>query len=249
MYDTMTRNNMFLVERIMSYHLKLSVLALSIMALGSAAASAQYYVPQPAVQNHSHFPVGIGINPGFQPHGLYPNVGFGVGPVGTGASVGIGRHGAGAGANVGFGPIGVSTDAGIGRNGFGTRGNLGIGNTGAGIEGGVSNSGLGVGAGAQIFGFGPSASAGVGNKGLGLGASVAFGPIGTLQIGSHRNSYPGARLASIYANPAQTSSFYQQQNYGANPYYRPAPIQRVQHKSTTRPVSYIISRCQGPWIC
>jgi len=132
---------------------------------------------------------------------------------------------------------------------LGARASAGIGNTGAGLEGGISQGGLGVGTGAQVFGVGPAASLGIGNRGPGLGASMAFGPLGTLLIGSHRNSYPGARLTSTYAHPNQTSSFYQQQNFGAVPYYRAVPAQGRHIKRDAPRQNYAVSKCNAPWVC
>ena len=233
----------------MSYRLKFVTfaLALSVPALACSSASAQYYSPGSAIQSFPNQPIGLGINPGIGTRGINPNVGFGLGPIGTGVGAGFGTNGIGTGANIGVGPIGVSTDGGLNRNGLGTRVSAGVGNTGAGFEGGFSRGGLGVGTGAQLFGFGPSASVGIGNRGPGLGASLAFGPLGTLLIGSHRNSYPGAKLTSAYANPNRTSTFYQTQNYGANPYYRAVPSQAPHYRRVEQPVSSYISNVANPY--
>ena len=214
----------------MSRFVTVAIATLSFAALGTMSASAQYYspvsTPNPYVQSNG----GFGFDHGIRHGGINPKVGFGVGPIGAGVGSGFGLNGAGAGANVGFGPLGVSTNAGLSRNGIGARGSAGIANTGAAFEGGVSNGGVGVGANARVFGFGSGASVGLGNRGPSLGASVAFGPIGTLLIGSHRNSFPGAQQTRLHTNPSQQASYYSTQHYGNAPYYT-APQQAYAQRS------------------
>ena len=240
-------------------------------------ASAQFYTPPPVQQYQGHFPGGVGLDLGLRDGGFNPAVGAGLGPVGAGVRTGFGTHGLGAGANAGVGPIGASIDGGLGRNGVGLRSSAGVGNTGAAVEGGLSNGGIGLGGNARILGFGGGASLGVGDRGPGLGASLAFGPLGTLQIGSHRNSYPGARQTAAHVTPGQGNRYYAQQNFGNQPYYqtqqpqfRVAPVQhrnvRVQPRfitpiqsysqySAPQPVYYqpqprpTYLTCQAPWTC
>ena len=229
--------------------LKLSLLAIGALALFTSEASAQYYNPAPAPQSQDYKPR-IGAKLGAENGGINPQAGFGYGPVGAGARLGVGRNGVGAGANTGVGPIGVTADGGLGRNGLGLRGSGGLGNTGAAFNGGISDGGVGVGANARVFGFGPGASVGIGDRGPGLGASFAFGSLGTLVIGSHRNSYPGAQQTAAHIYPNQGTSYYDTQNYGRAPYYRPAPTQRPTYKQA-QPVQYQNSQppCQKPWVC
>lgn len=208
----------------MSYIWKSSLIVVASIALFASEASAQYYNPVPA-QSYGHQPGGLGLDLGLRNGGFNPNLGFGVGQVGAGVGSGFGRNGIGQGLNFGVGPLGVSADSGLGRNGLGVRASSGIGNTGASLEGGLSQGGLGLGASSKLFGFGPGASIGIGERGPSLGASVAFGPIGTLLIGSHRNSYPGAQQTAAYMYPNQNASYYTAQNYGNSPYYRTAPVQ------------------------
>ena len=230
--------------------LKSSLVAIGAIALFASDASAQYYNPGQVVQNNSYQP-GVGLSLGAQNGGLNPNAGFGFGPVGAGAGLGVGRNGIGAGANTGVGPLGITADGGLGRNGLGLRGSGGIGNTGAAFDGGISDGGIGVGANARLFGFGPGASLGIGKRGPGLGASVAFGPLGTLLIGSHRNSYPGAQQTAAHVYPNQGASYYNPQIYGRKPYYQPAPVQRLNYRpAAAQPqYSYSTSRCPGNWVC
>ena len=227
--------------------LKPSLLAIAALALFTSAASAQYYVPAASVQNNDYQP-GLGLSLGAQNGGLNPSAGFGYGPVGAGIGTGFGRNGIGAGANTGLGPLGISADGGLGRNGIGLRGTSGVGNSGAAFNGGVSKGGIGVGANARILGFGPGASLGVGERGAGLGASFAFGSLGTLQLGSHRNSYPGAAQTAAHIYPDQNRTYYAPQTYGRMPYYMPAPVQQPPH--TPGPsVQYSASHCPQGWVC
>ena len=168
-----------------------------------SVACAQFYTPPPVQQSQGHFPGGAGLDLGLRNGGFNPAVGAGLGPIGAGVGTGFGTQGIGAGANAGVGPLGASLDGGLGRNGVGVRSSAGIGNTGAAVEGGLSGDGIGVGGNARLFGFGGGASLGVGDRGPGLGASLAFGPLGTLEIGSHRNSYPGAQQTAAHVTPGQ----------------------------------------------
>lgn len=230
--------------------LKSSLLAAASVALFVGEASAQYYNPGPTSQSFGHQPGGIGADFGLNQNGFNPNVGFGVGPVGAGVGTGFGRQGIGTGANVGVGPLGASVDGGLGRNGLGLRGSSGIGNTGAAFNGGVSNGGLGVGANARVLGFGPGASLGVGRNGPGLGASLAFGPLGTLLIGSHRNSYPGAQQTAAHVYPGQNASYYTPQSYGNAAYYRNAPVQVPQYRQPIPTQRFKSPKCyQSQWTC
>ena len=237
-------------------------------------ASAQFYTPPPVQQQQSHFPGGVGLDLGLRNGGFNPAVGAGLGPVGAGVRTGFGTHGLGAGANAGVGPIGASLDGGLGSNGLGVRSSAGVGNTGAAVEGGISDGGIGFGGNARVFGFGGGASLGVGDRGPGLGASLAFGPLGTLQIGSHRNSYPGARQTAAHVTPGQGNRYYNQQNFGKQAYFQTqdssvvsAPVQyrdlrmqpprfvtsvpQYQQPVYQQPVrhSYSASFCQAPWTC
>lgn len=235
--------------------LKPALVAIGAFAFLTSEASAQYYNPAPAPQYQDYKPR-IGANLGAENSGLNPQAGFGYGPVGAGARLGLGRNGIGAGTNTGVGPIGVTTDGGLGPNGLGLRGSGGIGNTGAAFNGGISDGGVGVGANARILGFGPGASLGIGDRGPGLGASLAFGPLGTLRIGSHRNSYPGAQQTAAHILPNQGTSYYNSQTYGRTPYYQPAPVQRPAYRPA-QPAQYqypaqvqqSYNRCQYPWVC
>ena len=231
----------------MKRFLKPSLLAVTAITMLTTEASAQYYNPASPTQHYVNQP-GLGLSLGARNGGINPNVGFGYGSVGAGAGLGLGRSGIGAGANTGIGPLGVAADGGLGRNGLGLRGAAGIGNTGAAFDGGISNGGVGVGANARILGFGPGASIGVGERGPGLGASFAFGPLGTLLIGSHRNSYPGARQTQAHIYPDQNQAYYAPQTYGRAPYYRSAPVQRPQYKAAP-PAQYSASRCPQGWVC
>ena len=206
-------------------------------------ASAQFYTPPSAQAYNSHSPGGVGLDFGLRNGGFNPAVGAGIGPVGAGFGTGFGTHGIGAGANAGVGPLGATLDGGLGRNGVGVRSSAGIGNTGAAVEGGISDGGIGLGGNARILGFGGGASLGFGDRGPGLGASLAFGPLGTLQIGSHRNSYPGAQQTAAHVTPGQGNSYYSQQNFGNQPYYR---TQRPQYYAA--PVQYRDVRVQPRYI-
>ena len=239
--------------------LKPSLVALAAIAFLTSEASAQYYNPGTVVQNNAFQP-GLGLSLDAQNGGLNPNAGFGFGPVGAGAGLGLGRNGIGAGANTGVGPLGITADGGLGRNGLGLRGSGGIGNTGAAFDGGISDGGVGVGANARLFGFGPGASLGIGNRGPGLGASFAFGPLGSIRLGSHRNSYPGAQQTAAHINANQGASYYAPQNFGRTPYYRPVPVQRPLYQPAPvqrqiyRPYvqpqyQYSASRCPQNWVC
>lgn len=220
--------------------IKTSLIAVIGVAFATGEASAQYYNPGPAPYSQAHHPGGLGLDLGLRNHGFNPNVGVGVGQVGAGVGAGVGRHGFGLGANTGVGPLGASADAGLSRNGLGVQGAAGIGRTtGAAFGGGISDGGLGVGASAKVLNFGAGASVGVGDRGPGLGASLGFGPLGTLLIGSHRNSYPGAQQAA-FTYPNQQARYYTPQHYGNTPYYRPAPAQQAiypQYQNYARPVA------------
>ena len=224
----------------MSYLIKSSLVAVFSLTFMASEASAQYYAPTPAPQSNGHYPGGLGLDLGLRDYGFNPNAAVGIGPIGAGVGAGVGQHGLGLGANTGVGPLGASADAGLGRNGLGARGSAGIGKTtGAAFNGGISGDGIGVGASAKVLNFGAGASLGIGNRGPGLGASLGFGPLGTLLIGSHRNSYPGAQTAANTI-PNQRASYYTQQNYGNAPYYRPAPMQHPnyrQHRNYARAVA------------
>ena len=237
-----------------------------------STASAQFYTP-PAPYHYAHAPGGVGLDLGLRRGGFNPAIGAGIGPVGAGVGTGFGTHGIGAGANAGVGPLGATLDGGLGRNGVGLRSSAGIGNTGAAVEGGISEGGIGLGGNARILGFGGGASLGFGDRGPGLGASLAFGPLGTLQIGSHRNSYPGAQQTAAHVTPGQGNHYYTQQNFGNQPYYqqqpshyRAAPVRyrdvRVQPRYITPAYPqrtnqqvilynqpYAASGCQGRWTC
>lgn len=239
----------------MSYFLKLSLIAPLSLAVLASEASAQFYTPGPAPQSHTQHPGGLGLDLGLRNGGFNPNAGVGIGQLGAGVGTGFGINGIGAGANAGVGPIGASVDAGLGRNGIGARAGAGIANTGAAFEAGLSGGGVGVGANAKVLGFGAGASLGVGKRGPGLGTSIAFGPLGTLLIGSHRNSYPGARQTAAFTRPNQNASYYTPQNYGNPSYYRSAPTQRPVYTQPT----YVPhhghypqqrrSSCQAGWTC
>ena len=138
----------------------------------------------------------------------------------------------GAGVNSGIGPLGASTDVGIGRRGLGVRATGGVSNTGAALEGGWSDGGLGFGGSAKVLGFGAGASAGYGDRGPGLGASLAFGTLGTLLIGSHRNTYPGAEQTASHMYPNNNANYYAAQNYGNPTYYRTPPTQRANYSQS-----------------
>ena len=227
--------------------LKPSLLAIAGLALFTSAASAQYYTPAASVQNNGYQP-GLGLTLGAKNGGLNPSAGFGYGPVGAGIGTGFGRNGIGAGANTGLGPLGISADGGLGRNGIGLRGTSGVGNSGTAFNGGVSKGGIGFGANARILGFGPGASFGVGERGPGLGASFAFGSLGTLQLGSHRNSYPGAVQTAAHIYPNQNRTYYAPQTYGRTPYYQPAPVQQPPYTPAPS-AQYSASHCPQGWVC
>lgn len=235
----------------MSRLLTISLATFGIVALMPVTASAQYYNPVPAPHSHVHQPGGVGLDLGLRNGGFNPNVGFGVGPFGAGVGSGIGRHGLGSGLNVGVGPLGVSADSGFGRNGLGARASSGVGNTGASLEGGFSNGGIGLGASSKLLGFGTGASIGIGKRGPGLGASVAFGPIGTLLIGSHRNSYPGAQQTMSHMYPSQQAPYYTAQGYGNSPYYAVPQAQYLRQQPTyVQPVYVQVApRCPAQWTC
>ena len=220
----------------MSKSLSIAILTVGAAALIPATASAQYYAPKPAPVSNSHHPGGAGIDLGFRDKGIHPNAGVGISRIGVGAGAGVGLRHVGAGANAGIGPLGASTDAGLGRNGLGARASAGIGQTGAAAEAGWSKGGLGLGASAKVLGFGAGASAGFGDRGPGVGASLAFGDIGTLVIGSHRNSYPGAQQTMSHMYPNQRAKYYRSQTYGNAPYYKaPSPqYQPYQSREKTR---------------
>ena len=231
----------------MSYFVKASFIAVSTLALLASEATAQYYTPV-SPQSFGQPPVGLGLDLGVQNGGFNPNVGFGVGPVGAGVGTGIDRNGFGQGFSAGVGPLGFSADGGLGRNGLGLGASAGIGNTGACFEGGLSDGGGGLGASTRLLGFGPGFSLGFGDRGPGLGASMAFGPLGTLLIGSHRNSYPGAQRTASHIYPGQNTSYYTAQNFGNSPYYRAAPTQYVQQYPLYSQ-QYSSQRCPVKWTC
>ena len=232
-----------------------TIATLSFVALGTINAAAQYYTPGVAPTPYAQ-PVGLGFEHGIRNAGINPNVGFGLGPIGAGVGSGFGLNGAGAGANVGLGPLGVSTNGGISRHGIGGRGSAGFGNTGAAFEGGISNGGLGVGANVRAFGIGPGASIGFGDRGPSLGASVAFGRLGTLLIGSHRNSFPGAQQTLAHSEPSRDASYYSTQNYGNAPFYtsprqisRTPQLTRTQREQLRARSTRAYSQCGSPWVC
>jgi len=236
----------------MLHLVKSSLVAIIGITFIAGEASAQYYNPAPAPHSYAHQPGGLGLDLGLRNNGFNPNAGFGIGPVGAGVGTGIGTQGIGLGANTGIGPLGVSTDGGLGRNGLGARAAAGIGNTGASLEGGLSRGGLGLGASAKVLNVGAGASLGIGDRGPGLGASLAFGSLGTLLIGSHRNSYPGAAQTAAYTNPNQRASYYTQQNYGNPSYYQAAPVQRPNytHRVVAQPQKqYVTYSCPVNWTC
>ena len=228
-------------------------LAISIATLVIAPhAAAQYYRPNAPLYTSPVQPAGLGLDPGLRLTGINPNIGIGLGPVGTGIGGGFGLNGAGGGINTGVGPIGLSTNAGLGRKGIGTRSTVGIGNTGAAFETGLSRGGLGFGTNARVFGIGGGVSAGVGKRGPSAGASLAFGQAGTLLIGSHRNSFPGARQTAFHTIKAPNAPYYAQQNYGKTPFYTDVS-KRNKRKGNKNKKEQITSSptslCAGPWIC
>ena len=241
------------------YQRRLAVLASLVgFAFLPVQATAQYYAPHSGPYAAPQLPIGFGVDHGLRNNGFYPSVGAGLGPIGAGVGAGLGSKGLGSGVNVGVGPIGVSTDGGIGRNGIGARTSAGLANTGAAFEGGISRGGVGFGTNARAFGIGGGASLGLGNRGPGLGASLAFGQIGTLVIGSHRNSYPGAAQTAYHTSPTQNASYYRQQSYGNLPYYRPQPAYSHSAPLHHRPVhvqpvhvqqQQYLSACPAPWSC
>ena len=224
-----------------------------IMTLALAPnAAAQYYRPNAPLYTSFIQPAGIGVDPGLSHTGFNPNVGIGLGPVGTGLGAGIGLNGVGGGLNAGAGPFGVSTNSGLSRKGIGTRSTVGIGNTGGAFEGGFSRGGLGFGTNARVLGVGGGVSAGVGKRGPSAGASLAFGNVGTLLLGSHRNSFPGARQTAFHTIKAPNAPYYVQQNYGKTPFYTDVS-KRHKRKDNRRqkeqPVSSPTSLCAAPWTC
>ena len=241
----------------MPYFLKSSLIAVTSLAVLAGEASAQYYNPAPAPQSYAHQPGGLGLDLGLRNGGFNPNVGAGIGQVGAGVGAGIGRNGLGLGANTGIGPIGASVDSGLSGNGLGLRAASGIGNTGAAFDGGVSGGGVGLGGSAKLFGFGAGVSAGVGQRSPGFGTSLAFGPLGTLLIGSHRNSYPGAQQTAAYTYPNQNAAYYTPQSYGNSSYYRTAPVVHpvyhaapVERRVYAQPVQARQStQCPTNWTC
>ena len=241
----------------MTVILKTSLVAIAGFALLNSEASAQYYNPAPAPQSYGQH-VGGGFGLGLNRNGFNPNLGFGAGPVGAGLGAGIGSNGIGTGFNTGVGPLGVAANGGLGRNGLGLATAAGVGNTGAAFDGGFSKGGLGFGTSAKLFGFGPGASLGIGNKGPGLGASMAFGTLGTLALGSHRNSYPGAQQTAAHMYPNQNASYYTQQNYGRAPAARTIPVQHLnqrqyvpvqQSQYNEQQYQYRAPRCPVNWKC
>ena len=230
----------------MSNFFKTTVLGLAGLSVFASEASAQFYAPDltPQANNYQH--IGGGLDLGLRNNGFNPHLGLGAGQVGAGLGAGLGASGIGQRARVGLGPLGAAVNSGVSRNGLGVAASSGIGNTGAALSGGLTGGGLGAGANARVLGFGPGASVGIGRNGPGLGASVAFGPIGTLLIGSHRNSYPGAQQTAAHIYPNQSASYYAPQSYGNPTNYSPAPTRQVQHRAYSQSR---FSRCQGPWTC
>ena len=225
--------------------LRTTLISASGITILASEASAQYYSPI-SPQSYLHAPAGLGLDLGLQNGSFTPNVGFGLGQIGAGVGAGIDRNGIGQGVNAGFGPLGVTANSGLGRNGLGLSTSAGIGNTGAALQGGISGGGLGLGASTRAFGFGPGASLGLGNRGPGLGASMAFGPLGTLLIGSHRNSYPGAQQTAAHVNPSQNANYYAARSYAGSPYYNASPAQYPQY-APHRP--YGVRNCPSHWSC
>lgn len=234
----------------MSRLVKTTSIAFSTLVLLTSEAAAQYY--NPAVTHvYGHQPGGVGLDIGFNRNGFNPNLGLGIGQVGAGVGAGVDVNGVGTGFNTGVGPIGVSADTGIGRRGVGVRASSGISTTGAAVEGGLSDGGLGVGASTKLLGFGGGASLGVGNGGPGLGVSLAFGPIGTLLVGSHQNTYPGAQQTAAHIYPNNVAPYYAAQNYGNPTYYKTAPTQYANYPQPTLATSekyrnYMASRHIAP---
>ena len=229
--------------------------ALGFVAFLPISAFAQYYTPSAAPNPYAQ-PVGLGFDHGIRNGGINPSVGFGAGPIGAGVGTGFGLNGAGAGVNAGLGPFGVSTNGGISRHSIGAGGSAGIGNSGAAFEGGVSGGGLGVGANVRAFGIGPGASIGIGERGPSLGASVAFGSLGTLLIGSHRNSFPGAQQTLAHTDPSQNALYYSTQSYGNSPFYTAPAQKKAAPHLTRRQRDRLIERstraysqCGAPWVC
>ena len=189
------------------------------LAFVPTSAAAQYYNPP---QPHIHTEGGgvIAIDPGFR-EGVYPQVGLGIGDVGAGVGAGFGARGVGAGATAGVGPLGATTDLGFSKNGLGGRASAGVGSgTGANAELGFGGGGVGAGASAKILGFGGGASLGIGNGGPGIGASVALGPLGSIRLGSHQGTYPGAEQTYNAMNENIRQTYYQPRPYGYKPAYR-----------------------------
>ena len=234
------------MEMIMSRLVKTTLIAFSTLVLLTSEASAQYYNPA-VTQGHGHQPGGAGLDIGFNRNGFTPNVGLGIGQVGAGVGAGADVNGIGTGFNTGIGPLGASADTGIGRNGIGVRASSGISTTGASLEGGWSDGGLGLGASTKLLGFGGGASLGVGDNGPGLGMSLAFGPLGTLLIGSHQNTYPGAQQTAAHIYPNNNAPYYASQEYGNPTYYNTAPTQYANYPQPTQaaPVQYRHSAHSG----
>ena len=204
-------------------HGKTIIRAAALILAGTAfiptSAAAQYYNPP---QPHIHTQGGgvIAVDPGFR-EGLYPQVGVGISDVGAGISAGLGARGVGAGATAGVGPLGATTDLGFSKNGVGGRASVGIGSgTGANAELGFGGGGVGAGASAKLLGFGGGASLGIGNGGPGIGASVALGPLGSIKLGSHQGTYPGAQSTYNAMNENIRQTYYQPRPYGYKPAYR-----------------------------
>lgn len=244
----------------MTVILKTSVLVIAGLVVLSSEASAQYYTPPPVSQTYGQQPISGGFGLGLNGNGFNPNLGFGAGSVGVGVGAGIGRSGIGSGFNTGIGPIGATANGGLGSNGIGLATAAGIGNTGAAFDGGFSKGGLGIGSSAKILGFGPGASVGFGKSGPGLGASMAFGRLGTLALGSHRQTYPGAQQTAGHMQPNQNASYYTPQNYGRAVTARTVPVQNLnqvqsvpaqqpQYQYHVQQPQYRAPTCRSNWGC
>jgi len=198
----------------MRRYVSMTSAALGLMAVSTLPAYAQFYTPPTEYAHQAHHPGGAGIDLGLTRQGFYPAIRAGIGPIGVGIGAGLGHHGLGTGANLGVGPLGATVNSGLGHQG------------------------LGMGASASVLGFGPGVSASIGHKGPGLGASVGFGPLGTLQIGSHANTYPSAQQTGDHFAPNNSASYYLPAQYGNAPYY-----------AQPQKISYAQSACGPVWTC
>jgi len=222
----------------MRRYVSMTSAALGLMAVSTLPAYAQFYTPPTEYAHQAHHPGGAGIDLGLTRQGFYPAIRAGIGPIGVGIGAGLGHHGLGTGANLGVGPLGATVNSGLGHQGLGLASRVGIGNTGLSADAGLSPDGLGMGASASVLGFGPGVSASIGHKGPGLGASVGFGPLGTLQIGSHANTYPSAQQTGDHFAPNNSASYYLPAQYGNAPYY-----------AQPQKNSYAQSACGPVWTC